>query len=75
MELSQLRTLIHVAELGSLSKAAERLGIAQPALSRQIRMLEDELAVRLFARHGRGMILTDKEIGRASCRERVSSPV
>jgi len=60
MELSQLRTLIHVAELGSLSKAAERLGIAQPALSRQIRMLEDELAVRLFARHGRGMILTDK---------------
>jgi len=60
MELSQLRTLIHVAELGSLSKAAERLGIAQPALSRQIRMLEEELAVRLFARHGRGMILTDK---------------
>ncbi|MGM0562378.1 MAG: LysR family transcriptional regulator [Pseudomonadota bacterium] len=60
MELSQLRTLIHVAELGSLSKAADQLHIAQPALSRQIRMLEAELGVRLFARHGRGMLLTDQ---------------
>ncbi|PWL17622.1 LysR family transcriptional regulator [Falsochrobactrum shanghaiense] len=60
MELSQLRTLIHVAELGSLSKAADRLHIAQPALSRQIRLLEEELGVRLFERHGRGMILTDQ---------------
>jgi DNA-binding transcriptional LysR family regulator len=60
MEFSQLRTLIHVAELGSLSKAADRMGIAQPALSRQIRMLEEELAVRLFTRHGRGMVLTEK---------------
>jgi DNA-binding transcriptional LysR family regulator len=60
MELSQLRTLIHVAELGSLSKAAGRLHIAQPALSRQIRLLEEELGVRLFDRHGRGMIVTDQ---------------
>lgn len=60
MELSQLRTLIHVAELGSLSKAADRLHIAQPALSRQIRLLEEELGVRLFERHGRGMIVTDQ---------------
>lgn len=59
MELSQLRTLIHVAELGSLSKAADRLHIAQPALSRQIRLLEEELGVRLFDRHGRGMVVTD----------------
>lgn len=59
MELSQLRTLIHVAELGSLSKAADRLHIAQPALSRQIRLLEEELDVRLFDRHGRGMVVTD----------------
>ncbi|MGE0714415.1 MAG: LysR substrate-binding domain-containing protein [Alphaproteobacteria bacterium] len=62
MDLSQLRTLIHVAELGSLSKAADRLHIAQPALSRQIRLLEEELGVRLFERHGRGMVITD--IGR-----------
>lgn len=60
MELSQLRTVIHAAELGSLSKAADRLRIAQPALSRQIRMLEEELGVRLFDRHGRGMLLTDQ---------------
>lgn len=59
MELSQLRTLIHVAELGSLSKAADRLHIAQPALSRQIRLLEEELGSRLFDRHGRGMVVTD----------------
>ncbi|MBP0439926.1 LysR substrate-binding domain-containing protein [Tianweitania sediminis] len=59
MDIPQLRTLIHVAELGSLSKAADRLHIAQPALSRQIRMLEEELGVRLFDRHGRGMIVTE----------------
>jgi LysR family nitrogen assimilation transcriptional regulator len=60
MELSQLRTMIHVAELGSLSKAADRMRIAQPALSRQVRLLEEELGVRLFARHGRGMVLTEQ---------------
>ena len=60
MELSQLRTLIQVAELGSLSKAADRMHIAQPALSRQIRLLEEELGIRLFARHGRGMIITEQ---------------
>jgi DNA-binding transcriptional LysR family regulator len=60
MELSQLRTLIHVAELGSLSKAADRLHIAQPALSRQVRMLEEELGFALFIRHGRGMVLSEQ---------------
>ncbi len=64
MELAQLRTLIHVAELGSLSKAADRLRIAQPALSRQVRLLEAELGVALFVRHGRGMVLTEQ--GRAA---------
>lgn len=59
MDVSQLRTLIHVAELGSLSRAADRLGIAQPALSRQMRLLEDELGARLFDRHGRGMVPTE----------------
>lgn len=59
MEISQLRTLMHVAELGSLSKAADRLKTAQPALSRQVRMLEEELGVRLFDRHGRGMVITE----------------
>ena len=59
MEVSQLRTILHVAELGSLSKAADRLRIAQPALSRQVRMLEEELGIRLFDRHGRGMVVTE----------------
>lgn len=59
MDVVQLNTLIHVAELGSLSKASERLHIAQPALSRQIRSLEKELGAYLFERHGRGMVITD----------------
>lgn len=59
MEISQLKTLVHVADLGSLSRAAERLGIAQPALSRQIRLMEAELNAPLFERHGRGMRLTE----------------
>jgi LysR family transcriptional regulator, nitrogen assimilation regulatory protein len=58
MDLRQLNTFLQVAELGSLSKAADRLRIAQPALSRQIRLLEDELKLTLFTRHGRGMVLT-----------------
>lgn len=60
MDISQLRTLVHVAELGSLSKAADRLCVAQPALSRQMRMLEEELGTRLFDRHGRGMVVTEQ---------------
>lgn len=59
MDVAQLKTLIHVAELGSLSKASERLHIAQPALSRQISLLEKELGTYLFERHGRGMKITD----------------
>lgn len=58
MDITQLRTVIHVAELGSLSRAADRLGIAQPALSRQVALLEQELGARLFERHGRGMVPT-----------------
>lgn len=60
MDVAQLRTLIRVAELGSLSKAADRLCIAQPALSRHVRLLEEELGTRLFDRHGRGMTVTEQ---------------
>ncbi|WP_426036718.1 LysR family transcriptional regulator [Cypionkella sp. TWP1-2-1b2] len=59
MDVPQLRTILQVAELGSLSKAADRLRIAQPALSRQVRLLEEELGIRLFDRHGRGMVVTE----------------
>lgn len=59
MDLKQLKTFVMVAETRSLSKASDRLKRGQPALSRQIRMLEDEMGVSLFVRHGRGMEPTE----------------
>jgi LysR family transcriptional regulator, nitrogen assimilation regulatory protein len=59
MDFRQLRTFTCVAELGSLSRASDTLRIAQPALSRQIKLLEHELRAELFTRNGRGMVLTD----------------
>lgn len=58
MELKQLRFFVHVAELGSFSRAAVFLSVAQPALSRHIRRLESELGAELFYRNGRGVELT-----------------
>lgn len=58
MELRELRNFMHVARAGSVSRAAEELRLAQPALSRQIKKLEHELGVSLFARHGRGVRLS-----------------
>jgi LysR family nitrogen assimilation transcriptional regulator len=59
MNLKQLDYFVHVAELGSFSKAALVLDVAQPALSRQVRGLETELHENLFLRNGRGVALTD----------------
>ena len=59
MNLKQLEYFVQVAELGSFSKAAVVLDIAQPALSRQVRSLETELRQQLFLRNGRGVALTD----------------
>ena len=59
MNLTQLEYFVHVAELGSFSKAAQVLDIAQPALSRQVRGLETELRESLLLRTGRGVALTD----------------
>jgi len=59
MNLNQLNYFIHVAEHGSFSKAALVLGVAQPALSRQVRALEAELRETLLLRNGRGVALTD----------------
>src|SRR5262245_6784830 len=59
LKLHDLRVLISVAEAGSMSKAAERLGTAQPALSRSISELEHALGVRLLDRGPRGVEPTD----------------
>jgi DNA-binding transcriptional LysR family regulator len=59
IELRRLRYLVTVADEGHVTRAAERLGIAQPPLTRQIRQLEAELGVTLFDRLPRGMQVTE----------------
>ena len=54
MDLKQLEYFVRVAELGSFTRAAQVLGVAQPALSRQVRLLEVELRQNLLVRNGRG---------------------
>lgn len=58
MDLRELRSFIHVARAGSFSRAASELYIAQPALSRQVAKLEEEIGATLLIRHGRGVRLT-----------------
>ena len=59
MELRDLRSFVAVAQQHNFSRAAESLRVSQPALSEQIRKLEDELGAALFERTSRGVILTD----------------
>ncbi len=59
MTLQQLTYFLAAAEHGSFSAAADELHMAQPSLSEQIRRLEAELGVSLFARAGRGLVLTE----------------
>lgn len=58
IELRQLRSFVTIAQAGSFSRAAGLLAIAQPALSRQVRLLEAEIDAPLFHRNGRGVVLT-----------------
>jgi DNA-binding transcriptional LysR family regulator len=60
MNLRYARTFVTVAELGTVSKAATRLRIAQPALSRQISAFEQELGLKLFDRVGSRLLLTER---------------
>lgn len=63
MDIRHLRYFVTVAEHGSITRAAEALGMEQPPLSQQIRQLERNLGVVLFERQTRGVRLTD--IGQA----------
>jgi LysR family nitrogen assimilation transcriptional regulator len=59
MELRSLHYFVRIAELGSITRAAAHLHVAQPALTRHIQRLEDELNVALFTRANRGVRLTE----------------
>ena len=59
MDLKQLEYFVRVAELGSFTRAAQALDVAQPALSRQVRLLEVELRQTLLLRNGRGASPTE----------------
>ena len=59
MDLQQLKSFVAVAEQASFTRAAQVLGLAQPALSRHIRSLEVELRQTLLLRNGRGAVTTD----------------
>ncbi|HJV60713.1 MAG TPA: LysR family transcriptional regulator [Albitalea sp.] len=60
MELYQLKTFVAIAQEGSLTRAAERVFTSPPAVSAQLKALEDELGVKLFDRTPRGMTLTEE---------------
>lgn len=59
MELRQLRYFVAIVDHGSLSRAAVVLHVAQPALTQQLRQLEEELGVQLLHRSAQGMLATD----------------
>ena len=58
MDTRQMRCIVAIAEAGSLTRAAEHLGLAQPALTQTLNRLEAELGARLFTRSRRGAVLT-----------------
>ncbi len=62
MSLTHLRSFLVVSQRGAIGEAAEQLGISQPALTRRIQQLEQELGAALLERSGRGVALT--EMGR-----------
>jgi DNA-binding transcriptional LysR family regulator len=58
MDLDVLRRFVHIARVGNVTRAAEDLCVSQPALSKQIRRLEDDIGAKLFSPKGRGIRLT-----------------
>lgn len=59
INLRQLRYFVRIAEVGNITRAAEQLNVAQPALGLQIRQLEQDLRTELLLRHSRGVVLTE----------------
>ena len=59
MDLRQLEYFREIADTGSINEAARRLNMSQPPLSYQLRLLEEELGVRLFERSSQGVTLTE----------------
>jgi DNA-binding transcriptional LysR family regulator len=72
LDIRRLSYFMRIAEDGSLTRASNLLRIAQPALSRQMRLLEEELGITLYTRTARGMRLT--EAG-AALRDAVAGPL
>jgi len=58
MKLHYLRNLVAIADTGGIRAASRQLGLAQPALTRSIRDLENDLGAPLLERHGKGVVLT-----------------
>ncbi|MFA7586742.1 MAG: LysR family transcriptional regulator [Novosphingobium sp.] len=59
MDTRHLRAFLKIADMRSISRAADSLGIAQPSLSQQLLRLEDEVGVKLFRRSARGVVVTE----------------
>jgi LysR family transcriptional regulator, nitrogen assimilation regulatory protein len=59
MDLGLLRNFLVILQCGSITDAADRLGVAQPSLSQQLLRLEDELKIKLFTRTARGVMATE----------------
>ena len=60
MDWDRIRIFHAVAQVGSFTRAASRLGLSQSAISRQIGALEEDLGVPVFHRHARGLLLTEQ---------------
>jgi len=71
MDIKQLRALVTVAETGNVTRASALLNTVQPAISRQLRLLEEDVGVTLFERSRMGMELTDAGRTLVECARRV----
>jgi DNA-binding transcriptional LysR family regulator len=59
MDFKQLRAFLTVADIGNVTRAAQVLNLVQPAVSRQLRLLEEDIGTELFERERHGMVLTE----------------